>query len=152
MRSYGTENNPQIVVAKQELDELKAQLAQLGGKDANSGADIIPAKGSLPAAEMAYVRKLRDLRYYEAIEEILAKQFEMAKMDEAREGAIIQVAEVATPPDKRSFPKRGLIVVLAAALGFFAACAWTIFAEGFQRLKTNPAERRRLETLRATFR
>jgi tyrosine-protein kinase Etk/Wzc len=152
LRSYGTENNPQIVVAKQELEELKAQLTQLSGKNTNSSADIIPAKGGLPAAQMAYVRKLRDLHYYEAIEEILAKQFEMAKLDEAREGAVVQVAEVAMPPDKRSSPKRTLIVVVATGLSFFGACGWFVIADIVRRSANNPADRQRLDALRATFR
>ena len=50
------------------------------------------------------MRKLRDVKYYETIFEILARQFEVAKLDEAKQGAIIQVVDAAIPPDKRSFP------------------------------------------------
>jgi uncharacterized protein involved in exopolysaccharide biosynthesis len=101
---------------------------------------------------MEYVRKLRDEKYYETIVELIAKQFEMAKLDEARQGAIVQVADVALPPDKKSFPKRAITIALALVLGFFAACGWCIFADGFQRLQNNPAERRRFDALRAAFR
>lgn len=152
MRAYATDDNPHMVMGEQQLEALKAQFARLAGKDTNPSSDIIPHKGSLPAVQMEYIRRLRDLRYSETVVEILAKQFEMAKLDEAREGAIIQVAEVATPPDKRSFPKRTIIIILAALLAAFAACGWCIFAAGFERLRSNPDERRRLEILRATFR
>lgn len=152
MRSYATEDNPQMVMAKQQLAALKAQLAQLGGKETEPGSEIIVPKGNIPAAQMEYVRRMRDLRYYETIEEILAKQFEMAKLDEAREGAIIQVAQVATPPDKRSFPKRTLTVILVFVLSFFVACGWCVLTDAIRRLEYNPAERERLEALRATFR
>jgi uncharacterized protein involved in exopolysaccharide biosynthesis len=101
---------------------------------------------------MEYIRKLRDVKYYETIAELIAKQFEMAKLDEARQGTIIQVADVAVAPDTRSFPKRTLTVILATILGFFVACGWSISAEGFQRMKRNPADRQRLDALRATFR
>lgn len=152
MRSYATEDNPQMVVAEQQLDALKAQLAKLSGTEENASSDIIMPKGNIPQSGIEYLNKLRDVRYYETIEELIARQFEMAKLDEAREGAIVQVVDVAVPPDKKSSPHRALIVVLAVILGFFAACAWCIFAEWFQHWKFNPAERRRLDALRAAFR
>lgn len=152
MRSYATEDNPQMVTASQELAALKAQLVRLSGSDENSSSDIIVPKGNIPQAGMEYVRKLRDVKYYETITELIAKQFEMAKLDEARQGAVIQVVDAAVTPDTRSFPKRTITVILAALLGFFFACGWCIVAVGFMRLRTNPDESRRLDDLQATFR
>ena len=88
MRSYATEDNPQMVTTGQELAALKAQLAKLSGTDENSTSDIIVPKGNIPEAGMEYIRKLRDVKYYETITELIAKQFEMAKLDEARQGAV----------------------------------------------------------------
>ena len=152
MRSYATEDNPQMVTASQELAALKAQLVRLSGSDENSSSDIIVPKGNIPQAGMEYVRKLRDVKYYETITELIAKQFEMAKLDEARQGAVIQVVDAAVTPDKRSFPKRTITVILAALLGFFFACGWSVLAAGFRRIKNSPDESRRLNDLRATFR
>jgi len=152
MRSYATEDNPQMVLEERQLTALKGQLAKLSGSDDTSTSDIILPRGNIPQAGMEYVRKLRDEKYYETIVELIAKQFEMAKLDEARQGAIVQVADVALPPDKKSFPKRAITIALALVLGFFAACGWCIFADGFQRLQNNPAERRRFDALRAAFR
>jgi uncharacterized protein involved in exopolysaccharide biosynthesis len=151
MRSFATEDNPQMVMAKQQLGELRAQLAKLTGTSANSGSDIIMPRGNIPQAGMEYLNKLRDVRYYETIEELIAKQFELAKLDEAREGATIQVADVAVPPDKRSSPKRTVTVILATLLGLFAAMVWSIFSHRLKRLKNDPEERKRLDALRATF-
>ena len=151
MSSYATEKNPQVLTAEQRLLALKAQLARLSGTDANPGSEIMVPKGNIPEAGIEYIRKLRDVKYYETIMELIAKQFEMAKLDEAREGAIIQVSDVAVPPDKRSFPKRTLLVSLALALGFFTACGLALAGEGFRRLKDNPEESQRLKELRATF-
>jgi uncharacterized protein involved in exopolysaccharide biosynthesis len=152
MRSYATEDNPQMIVAEQQLIALKGELAKLSGTDDSSNSDIIVPKGNIPQAGMEYIRKLRDERYYETVVALIAKQFELAKLDEARQGAIVQVADMAQPPDKRSSPKRTLTIILALVLGFFAACVWCIFAEGFQRMKDIPAERQRLDALRAAFR
>jgi tyrosine-protein kinase Etk/Wzc len=152
MRSYATEDNPQMVIAVQQLNALKIQLAKLSGTDENVASDIIVPKGNIPEAGMEYLRRLRDVRYYQTMVELIAKQFEVAKLDEAREGAIVQVADVAVPPDKRSFPKRTLTVVLMMFLGLLTSCGWCIFADRFQRLKRDPAERKRLEALRASLR
>jgi uncharacterized protein involved in exopolysaccharide biosynthesis len=151
MRSYATDDNPQMMLAQQQLIALKDQLAKLSGSTENSASDIIVPKGNIPQAGMEYIRKLRDVKYYETIMELIAKQFEMAKLDEARQGAIVQVADVALPPDKRSSPKRTLTVAVSLMIGFVVACGWCIFAEGYQRIKRDPSERRRIEALRAAF-
>jgi len=152
MRSYATEDNPDVVTAEQQLAALKAQLAKLAGTDQDSGADFIVPKGKVPEAGMEYLRRLRDVKYYETISELIAKQFEIAKLDEARQGSIIQVVDVAVTPDKRSFPKRTVTIILVALIAFVVACGWAIFAAGMQRMIKDPTERQRIDALRATFR
>ena len=152
MRSYATEDNPEIFEAKQQLAALQAQLARLADADQDSSSGLIVPKGKVPEAGMEYIRKLRDVKYYDTISELIAKQFEMAKLDEARQGAVIQVVDVAVPPDHRSYPKRTITVILAMVLAFFVACGWGILAESLRRLDSNPAERQRLDALRATVR
>ena len=152
MRAYATEDNPEILMGKQQLAELQAQLAKLTGTEKNSGSDIIVSRGNISEAGMEYVRKLRDVKYYETVSALMAKQFEMAKLDEAREGTAIQVVDAAVPPETHSFPKRSLTVLATMLFGFFLACGWCVFAEGMQRMKGNPEERQRLDALRATFR
>jgi tyrosine-protein kinase Etk/Wzc len=151
MRSFATEDNPQIVVAEQQLAELKSQLAKLGGTDQAAGTDFIVPKGNIPEAGMTYIRKLRDVKYYETIMELIARQFEIAKLDEAKEGAIIQVADVAVPPDKKSSPYRALIVVLAALFAFVVAVLWALAAARMEQSFQDPEKRKKLETLRAFY-
>jgi tyrosine-protein kinase Etk/Wzc len=148
MRSFATESNPELIMAKQQLAALQAQLGKLAGQD--SGSAFIVPKGRAPEVGMEYLRKLRDLKYNETVFELIAKQFELAKLDEARQGALIQVADPAMPPDKVSFPNRIITDSLVTLLGFFVACGWCIFADGLKRMA--PADRRRLDALRATFR
>ncbi len=105
-------------------------------------------KGNIPQAGMEYIRKLRDVKYYETISDLIAKQFEIAKLDEAREGALVQVVDPAVPPDSKSSPKRTLIVLMAILLSFFAACVWFLIAEVWLRMNRNPVERQRLAVLR----
>jgi tyrosine-protein kinase Etk/Wzc len=152
MRSYATEDNPSVVTTEQQLSALKAQLAKLGGTAQGSGSDFIVPKGKVPEAGMEYLRRLRDVKYYETISELIAKQFEIAKLDEARQGAIIQVVDLAEIPDVRSFPKRTITVIGVTIFAFLVACGWAIFVAGMRRMVKDPAERQRIETLKATFR
>jgi tyrosine-protein kinase Etk/Wzc len=72
---------------------------------------------------MGYFR-YRDLKYDETVFELLAKEFEIAKLDEAREGSIVQVVDSAVPPDRKSSPHRTLIVIASTVLSVFIAMFW----------------------------
>jgi tyrosine-protein kinase Etk/Wzc len=133
MRTFATSENAELVRAQQELEGLRTQLAKLGGS-ANIDAGLMMPKGQVPAAGLEYVRKLRDVKYFETIFDILARQFEIAKLDEAKQGALVQIVDPAIPPDKRSFPRRGLIVVGAAALGFFVGIVLALLDAAFQHV------------------
>ncbi|KAA6463117.1 chain length determinant family protein [Acidobacteria bacterium AB60] len=119
LETFATGENSQLVQAQEELASLQAQLQKLVGSGEGSDAELIVPKGKVTEAGMEYVRKLRDVKYYETIFEILARQFELAKLDEAKQGAVIQVVDPAVPPDVRSFPNRELIVGAATLVGFF---------------------------------
>jgi uncharacterized protein involved in exopolysaccharide biosynthesis len=151
MTSYATEKNPQVVTAEQRLLALKAQLAKLSGTDSNPGSDIMVPKGNIPEAGIEYIRKLRDVKYYETIAELIAKQFEMAKLDEAREGAIIQVSDVAVPPDKKSSPHRSLLVVLMTLIAFVIAVLWALSAARWRQTLSDPVKSGKFQTLRDLY-
>lgn len=145
MRSFATDDNPEMIVAKRQLAEIQAQLSKLAG---NSPDDFLVSKGRAPEASMEYLRKLRDLKYDETIFELMAKQFEMAKLDEARQGAIVQVADVAIPPDKRSSPKRLLIVLAVTLIAFFLSALRSFALEHWEKALNSPEERDRILLLR----
>jgi uncharacterized protein involved in exopolysaccharide biosynthesis len=146
MRSAVTEDNPQYIMVEQQLDALRVQLAKVAGPNAAETGDIGITKTNIPEAGMAYLTTLRNLRYYETVDELLAKQFEMAKLEEAREG-VIQVSDIAIPPDKKSSPNRALIIVVGAIFAFIVACGWCVFDSGLSRFKQN----QQFERLRAVF-
>lgn len=148
MRSFATEDNPRLVLAKQELAALQAQLDKLAGSAQDGGSDIVMSKGRVTGAGLEYVRRLRDLKYNETVFELLAKQFEIAKLDEAREGSIIQVVDAAVIPDKRSSPYRLLIVVLTSLTAFFAAAFWVVLRQRWSLASDEPETRRRLNVIR----
>jgi uncharacterized protein involved in exopolysaccharide biosynthesis len=151
MRTFATSENSNVVQAQQELESLQSQLAKLGGTDDSTSAGLIIPKGKVPQAGIEYVRKLREVKYNETIFEILARQFEMAKLDEAKEGALIQVVDPAIVPDYKSFPKRGLITLLAAFAGLIIGSFVAFFQAAMDRLRQDPEQRERLDILRNTF-
>jgi len=148
MRSFATDDNPNLVLAKQELAALQSQLERIAGSHRDDSTDINLSKGRVTQAGMEYIRRFRDLKYDEAIFELLAKEFEIAKLDEAREGSIIQVVDAAVPPDKKSFPPRTLIVIVATILAFFFALFWVYVRENSVRTLGLPENRQRVEAIR----
>lgn len=149
MRAFGTEENPQIVTEEQEISALKAQLSKLTGDDTAMSSDIILPKGKIPEAGLEYVRKLRDVKYYETIFELLARQYEAAKVDEARQGVEVQIVDKGLVPDHHSSPKRMIILLAAACLGLVIGVIWVLIASGLDRLADDPAENARLQTLKS---
>ena len=148
MRSFAAEDNPQLILAKQELAALESQLERLGGSQHDAGSGINLSKGRVTESGMEYLRRLRDLKYHETVFELLAKEFEIAKLDEAREGAIVQVVDAAVPPDKRSFPPRLLIVIAVTIFAFFVVVFWILLRKGWARAFEQPENRQRLEAIK----
>ena len=147
LQTFATGQNAQLYQAQQELASLRAQLAKLGGSEDNLDTNLIVPRGKVPQAGLEYVRKIRDVKYYETIFEILARQFEVAKLDEAKEGSVIQVVDTAMPPDKRSFPRRVVIVLEAMVIGFIIGTVIALFQVGVRRMKENPAAQKKINLL-----
>jgi tyrosine-protein kinase Etk/Wzc len=147
LRTFATNANSQLVQAQQELEGLRRQLEKLGG-ESNLDAGLIVPKGQVPQAGLEYLRKLRDVKYHETIFDILARQFEVAKLDEAKQGAIIQVVDPATLPDRRSSPKRAIIVLAATVIGFFIAVFAVLLKASLRHLESSPETAGKIELLR----
>jgi tyrosine-protein kinase Etk/Wzc len=151
MRSFATDDNPNLVLAKQELTALEAQLNRVAGSQQDLGSDINLSKGRVTQAGMEYVRSYRELKYQETVFELLAKEFEVAKLDEAREGAIIQVVDAPVVPDKKSFPPRPIIIVASAIFSFFVAVFWVMMRQRFAQAAELPENRQRLRLIRSLW-
>ena len=151
MKTFASGGNAQLIETEQELAGMQAQLAKLGGAEDNPNALIMP-KGKLTEGGLEYVRKLRDVKYYETIFDILARQFEIAKLDEAKEGSLIQVVDPAVRPDRKSFPKRTIIVLISTFAGLFVGILAALVQAGWTRLKEDPESRGKLNLLRLALR
>jgi tyrosine-protein kinase Etk/Wzc len=151
MRSYAGDENPALTQAQTELDGLRSQFNKMVGSKGGSADDVFIPKGKVPQAGLEYVRRLRDVKYYEAIFEILAKQLELAKLDEAREGAFIQIVDPAAAPEKKSNPKRGLLGVGGLAAGFTLGIMFALLQGGLVRMQHNPLMKDKLDLLKRSM-
>jgi tyrosine-protein kinase Etk/Wzc len=151
MRSFAADDNPELILAKQELAALQSQLERVAGSQHDTGSDINLSKGRVTESGMEYLRRLRELKYHETVFELLAKEFEVAKLDEAREGAIIQVVDTAVPPDQKSSPRRLLIVNAVTILAFLVAVFWIMLREVWTRAFGLPENRQRLDRLKGRW-
>lgn len=152
MRTFATDDNPAVITAQRELEALQTQLLKLSGTDQEGDSDPVIPKGRIPEAGMEYIRKYRDVRYYETIYGLIARQLEAAKLDEAREGAIIQVVDPAVPPDKKSSPHRGIIVILCLVTGAMTSSVFCLTVEGITRKLEDSTFRVKLNELRRLVR
>ena len=119
LKSGATDKNPEVVRLRVELESLRGQLqnAEAGSKARQIG----PANA--PAAGLAYMRTLREFQYHETLFESLSKQYEAARLDEAKEAPLVQVVDRASPPEELN-PKHRVWMVLFGTISFamFGAC------------------------------
>jgi tyrosine-protein kinase Etk/Wzc len=106
MSGYLAESAPDFKLAMSELSNLRAQLAKQE-KDS-------PATDGKTTTQGDYITKYREFKYNETLFELFSKQFELAKVDEAREGAVIQVLDAAQPPERKAKPKKAIIAIIAS--------------------------------------
>ena len=118
LRSFATAQNPDLQRVEEEVRALRIELEKVETSK-GSGFDPLMSSGRVPEMGTEYLRKLRQLKYNETLFELLSKQFELAKLDEARDAVVIQVIDRAIPPERKSRPKRSFIVILATAAMLF---------------------------------
>jgi uncharacterized protein involved in exopolysaccharide biosynthesis len=149
MKAYAAPENPNLALANQELAGMRAQLAKMETQRDAAGGDVAIPTGNVPQAGLEYARRLRDVKYYESVFELLAKQYEVAKLDEARQGAVVQVIDPAVEPDQKSSPKRLMFIVITGFVGLLGSCIWIILVEALARLRElQPEEAKRMDELK----
>jgi tyrosine-protein kinase Etk/Wzc len=130
LRQSATEQNPQLIRLQSEIKDLEGQLSRLQTGTGKIGGGGIPTS-KLPALALDYVRKSREVKYHEVLFEMLTKQYETARIDEAREAPLLQVLDIASYPDAKSFPPRMLMMLGGLILGCLAGSSWVLLHERF---------------------
>jgi uncharacterized protein involved in exopolysaccharide biosynthesis len=146
IRIFATDQHPDIARLQHEIASMKRELTKLEGGDGKAEP--------LPTTSAGYenLRRFRDMKFLERLAELLTQQFEAAKIDEAKDISIVQVLDKAVEPDRKSKPKRILIVTLTALVAAFIAVMWAFIREASVRAQRNSAIASRLEALRGYMR
>jgi uncharacterized protein involved in exopolysaccharide biosynthesis len=141
------EGNVRVRSVKARVDELKRQLEKLGGTDASllpnsaqSGpAEMYPSIRKLPLLGVQYADLYQKTKIQETVYELLTQQYEMAKIQEAREIPSVKVLDEAEIPEKKSFPPRLLISILGPVVFVAFACVWILAKDKWETVdQLNP--------------
>lgn len=148
MQAFVTASNPAYQRVQEELSSLRSELDKL-----ENGR---PALGNGPSQNgkdgLENIKVLRDVKYYQMLYELLAKQYEVARLDEAKDPSIVQVLDRAVEPERKFKPKRALMVLVATFLAFFAAVAWAYIREANRIARLIPAEAARWDEMMSHLR
>jgi len=142
LKQFATPTNPDVIRMEDQLRELRKQLAMLETKGANPEADAFPSLSVAPELGLQYIRLKRDALTQQTVFELLTQQYEMAKIEEAKEDIAFQIIDTAIPPEKRIKPKRTLIVMLAGVVSLFAGIFLVFFLEYLENMKKREQEER----------
>ncbi|MDI6808534.1 MAG: GNVR domain-containing protein [Candidatus Eisenbacteria bacterium] len=129
--SYATPTNPQVELLKTQVEELKEKLRELEegkGKILNpSSKDIFIPTSRLPDLSLQYARLLRDAKVQETVNGLLTQQYEMARIQEAKDSPTVQVLDTAQVPERKAGPNRKRIILVST----FAAGVFGVFLAFF---------------------
>jgi uncharacterized protein involved in exopolysaccharide biosynthesis len=138
LRGSLADSSPEVQRQLAQLSALRAQLARLEqAADASVGPD--------------YLTKYREFKYRETLFELFARQYEMARVDESREGALIQVVDIAVPPEYKSKPKRLFIAVAATLLSLLLLGIFILVRHFWRERAADPEGAEKVARLRAAF-
>ncbi len=137
MRGYMTESAPEFRQGLVEMQALRAQLAKLEATE----------KTQPGSASSDYINRYRDYKYFETLFELFAKQYEIARVDESREGAVIQIVDPAIEPEWKSKPKRAMIAVIATLAAGFALVLYVFIAKALKNASQDPETASKLRAI-----
>ncbi len=146
VRTYATQHNPDAQRLEEEIRGLREQVGRLEAKG-GAGADPLMATGKMASVGTDYLRMMREVKLNEALYEVLLKQFEVAKLDEARDASVIQVLEKAEPPLSRYKPQRRKMVTIAFVVGLFISVFCAVLIDVVAKSRQAPENRERFDQI-----
>lgn len=149
MRTFATPSNPDIQRTAQELNALRSELAKMEKSDRVTEGDVMVPFGKAPEVGLELTRLYRDLKYNETLLEVLSKQYEIAKIDEAKDAPLVQVLDTAIVPDLKSRPKRLVIVTVVLVLVGILAVLIALARARLRSAMQDPHHAERLKRLLA---
>jgi uncharacterized protein involved in exopolysaccharide biosynthesis len=150
LRSYSTDRNPDVQMAERELSSLQSEATSLEQSSHSSGFTELGMK-DIPSAGLDYLTAQHEMIYRQTLFDLLIKQFDAARLDEAKAAAIIQVVEPPIPPDRKSAPKRSAIILLFTVAGAFIGCILALISWWRDLMQLDPEAARQFHDLRSAL-
>jgi len=144
MQAFVTPNNQEYKRVNQELQSMRAELA----RQENGSGDSLENGSSGDQNGLKNIKILRDVKYYQMLYEMLAKQYEIARLDESKDASIIQVLDKAQEPERKFKPRRAIITILAGFLTFILTVFWVLSTELLAIARVDPERARKLDAFR----
>jgi uncharacterized protein involved in exopolysaccharide biosynthesis len=158
LRQIYTDNNPRVRSMNARVVELRKQLEKLGGTKPNGDRAAAPADGqsadsspgsgmpyptihSLPLLGAKYADYYRRAKIQESVYELLTEQYELAKVQEAKEIPSVKVLDPGTIPEKKSFPPRSLIILVGTFFAVSACVVWVLGSDHWNQADANDPRR-----------
>ena len=152
LRTFATDQNPELIREQEEVTALQGQLLQLQRDPRNAQSGSLEfGGGQIPAVSLEYARKFREVKYHETLLGLLSKQYEAAGIDEAKAAPPVQVVDRAIPPDKKTGPPRTILTLGFGALGLFLGCLVSLAAHSLRTLEQAPEYALKLAYLRSAL-
>ena len=150
-------SHPKIQNLQNKISQIRKQLEKLefGNQDSSSEKNQVldVPFSEVPKLGLELARLTRDLKIQEAIFELLSSQYEQAKIQEAKDTPTIQILDRAIPPEKRSRPKRAMMVIFAGIASLFVGMIFVFVLEYLETTrKRNPDEFTKIEKVLSAFR
>jgi capsule polysaccharide export protein KpsE/RkpR len=155
LRTGATAENPDVQMLSSELQALRGELARMesASQRAGKGGGLDIPVGGLPAAAVDYARAMREVKFQETMLASMLRQYEVAKLDEAKDAPALQQIDVAQPPDRKSKPTRSVIVLATTLLALLGSSMWVIWRR-YNRVagEQNPERAKALQALKTAWR
>jgi uncharacterized protein involved in exopolysaccharide biosynthesis len=145
LRQIYTDYNVRVRTAQARVNELNRQIQKLGGKPGfaapageTKDSELYPSIRKLPLLGVTYADLYRKTKVEETVFEILTQQYELAKVQEAKEIPSVKVLDPADLPEKKVFPPRVLLIVLGTFSAFALGTCWVLGKDNWE--KTDPED------------
>ncbi len=138
-----TANNVRVRSLRARIDELKRNLTKISGTDASlsadssadsSSQDLYPSIRRLPLLGVQWADLYRRAKIQETIYQLLNQQYEMTRIQEAKEIPTIRVIDPANLPEKKSWPPRLLIILVLTATALAVTAVWIVGSDQWERI------------------
>jgi capsule polysaccharide export protein KpsE/RkpR len=150
-----TSNNVRVRAAQARVSELQRKLQQMGGAadgaaphaTAPQDQQLYPAIRQLPLLGVEWANLYREVKIEETVFQLLTTQYELARMEEARETPVLNVIDPANLPERKSFPPRLLLILLSTFICIALGVVWIVAAEHWQGISFDDPTKMLVQTV-----